>query len=43
MNYKSGNQYDGEWHANMKWGQGNMTYTTGEKYEGIWVKNLKEG
>ena len=39
----NGDQYDGEWKADIKEGHGVLTYANGDQYDGEWKADQKEG
>ena len=41
--YPNGDNYDGQWIAGIREGQGVYRYANGEKYDGEWLKNRKHG
>ena len=39
----SGDMYEGQWQADLRYGQGKSTSATGNVYEGEWVNNQRHG
>jgi hypothetical protein len=43
MTYDNGDEYHGNWVADIENGHGVMTYANGDKYDGMWDAGLKNG